>query len=83
MDRDDAFQAGVAALARARTYWEDALRTPAGDPAGGLTPFSGASYHPPDDDAPRAFGRRRVCVPLRGAVDKSPRPDGEDPGQSR
>ena len=43
------------------------------DGRGGLTPFSGPSYHPPDDDAPRALGRRRVCVPLWGADDPSPR----------
>ena len=43
-----------------------AIGCPPDGPADRLTPLSGASYHPPDDDAPRALGRRRVCVPLRG-----------------
>src|SRR5437879_11172640 len=47
-----------------------------------LTLVSGASYNPPDDDAPSAFGRRRVCVPLGVESHKSPRPDGEDRADS-
>jgi hypothetical protein len=34
--------------------------------SGRLTPFSHAAYHPPDDDAPCAFGRQARLRAFRG-----------------
>ena len=39
---------------------------PASRPAARLTPFSGGAYHPPDDDAPCAFGRQARLRAFRG-----------------
>ena len=40
-------------------------RGDAGEP-GRLTPFWHAAYHPPDDDAPCAFGRQARLRAFRG-----------------
>jgi hypothetical protein len=62
----------------------DARRRPRARPRARLTPLLGPAYHPPDDErATRPLGARRVCVPLGVETDAAPRPDGEDPAQSR
>ena len=58
------------------------LRTLRAPPHSFDTPW-GPSYHPPDDDAPCAFGRQARLRAFWGSDRPSPRPDGEDPGQSR
>ena len=49
-----------------------------------LTLVPNGPYHPPDDDAPCAFGRQARLRAFRGRQDDvAPRPDGEDPGHPR
>jgi hypothetical protein len=72
-------EACLDASLRART------RGRAGATIGCLTPVRGPPYHPPDDE--RAMRRcallARLVPPGVMQFDQAPRPDGEDPVQSR